>query len=223
MAGTYEIPAVGSPNSTEQPKVKTFIEGWNAKLNTENDLEDSGIASPNNSAYRTLFSGVGFISKENAAGTYWCSFGSSQTATASPSNPMTAVVVGSGGGVSEALPPLLNLTAADLAVNNKTTKMQLRVAVLTNEVKPLLSFTPGLYPVTSKGGENGVVLTLGTVVTGSTIAVSEPSANSVTRAVTAADFSLPADGLYALGFVTSAKLTAKAGVIIFAQLQTRSV
>jgi hypothetical protein len=38
MAGTYEIPTEGSPNSTEDPKIKTMLKGVNELLNTENKL-----------------------------------------------------------------------------------------------------------------------------------------------------------------------------------------
>lgn len=44
MAGTYEVPLVGSSNESQEPKIKTFIESWNGKLNSSNQLEASGIA-----------------------------------------------------------------------------------------------------------------------------------------------------------------------------------
>lgn len=199
----------------------------NGEIDSENvktgSLEDMDLKSPNNSTYKTLFSATGNIAKEVAAATYWCVGTGSPTAVAAL-NPLTAIAVGSGGGVSEIeLPPLLNLTATDLAVSSKTTKLQLRAAVLTNSTKPLLTFTVGLYPVTSKGGENGLELTFGTVVTGSTVEIKEPAASTVTRGVTSADFSLPSDGLYALGFVTSAKGTAKMAALVNATVQVRNV
>jgi len=36
MAGTYEIPQTGNPNSTEDPKTKTMLEGLNEKLTKQN-------------------------------------------------------------------------------------------------------------------------------------------------------------------------------------------
>lgn len=45
MAGTYEIPLIGSSNETQEPKIKTMLEGLNNKLNSSNLLEGSGIAN----------------------------------------------------------------------------------------------------------------------------------------------------------------------------------
>jgi hypothetical protein len=44
MAGTYEIPTEGSPNSTEDPKIKTMLKGMNEKLDSSNDLTSTGIS-----------------------------------------------------------------------------------------------------------------------------------------------------------------------------------
>lgn len=205
MAGTYEIPAEGSPNSTEDPKIKTFISSWNGKLNAENDLEDSGIASPNNSAYRTIFSGNTAVRLEVAAATYV----------------LETAVVASGSSTSQT-PNVFSFAKADYEVAGKTQKLRIRAQTLTNATKPTIKFTVGLYPVTVAGGANEIAVTLGTVVSGSTIEFNEPAASTVTAKETS-DFTIPADGVYALGVVTSAKLTASNFTGIAAQLQTRSV
>lgn len=44
MAGTYEIPTEGSPNSTEDPKIKTMLKGLNEELDSSNDLQGTGIS-----------------------------------------------------------------------------------------------------------------------------------------------------------------------------------
>jgi len=45
MAGTYGIPEEGSPNSSQDPLIKTMLKGLNEKLNSSNLLEGSGIAN----------------------------------------------------------------------------------------------------------------------------------------------------------------------------------
>lgn len=45
MAGTYEVPAEGSPNTTEDPKIKAFIKGWNESLGAGNKLEGKEIVA----------------------------------------------------------------------------------------------------------------------------------------------------------------------------------
>lgn len=47
MAGTLEIPAEGSPNTTEDPKIKAAIKAYNESLNSENDVTYEGIAKGN--------------------------------------------------------------------------------------------------------------------------------------------------------------------------------
>jgi hypothetical protein len=44
MAGTYEIPAIGSSNESQEPKIKTFIESWNGKLDSTNSLEGANLS-----------------------------------------------------------------------------------------------------------------------------------------------------------------------------------
>lgn len=208
MAGTYEIPAEGSPNSTQDPKIKTFMESWNSKLNAENDLEDSGIASPNNSAYRTLLSGQQMIAADAAAATYIIARSGGATAPASGGEPVN--------------PSFFYFDDADYTVPGKTQKLRLRVQVAANATKPALKFTFGLYPMTVAGGADAITTTLGTVVSGSATEVNEPAASTVTSAVSS-DFTIPSDGAYILGVVTSATLTNNSKVIVSAQLQTRSV
>jgi len=45
LAGTYEIPSEGSFNSTEDPKIKTILKGYNESLNSLNKLEASSLAT----------------------------------------------------------------------------------------------------------------------------------------------------------------------------------
>ncbi len=64
MAGTYEVPQEGNPNTTEDPKIKTMLKGVNELLNSENKLGNTlrwytptiiaGEETRENTAYGTL-------------------------------------------------------------------------------------------------------------------------------------------------------------------------
>lgn len=210
MAGTYEIPTEGSPNSTEDPKVKTMLKGLNEKLNSSNLLEDSGLASPSNSVYRVLFASAAQFKSESAAGTYGISPGSG--------TPLTSGTSVEGGPTI----PFFQFAKADYEVANKTQKLRIRAQVAANATKPLIKFTFGLYPITVAGAAKQLAVTLGTVVSGSTLEFNEPAASTVTSKETS-DFTIPSDGAYLLGVVTSGTLTANSAAFVSAQLQTRNV
>lgn len=201
----------------------------NSEITNENlsgaaGITDANIASPNNSAYRALFTAMGNLGNGSgalAAGTFFIC-GSSSTVSAVIS-PATLMVSGFTNGSTIGHPPCFNLASADHTVAGKTAKLQLRAALLSNATKPALKFTYGLYPVTTSGPAGTFVLTLGTVVAGSTVEINEPAASTVTRAVTAGDFTLPADGLYTLGVVTNATLTNNNVSLLHAELQIRYV
>lgn len=209
MAGTYEVPEEGSPNSTQDPKIKAFIKGQNEKLNSSNLLEDSGLASPNNGAYRLVYATTGTFREELAAGTYSLSY----TASTPPA---------SGTNIASAAVAFFQFAKADYEVAGKTQKLRLRAQMAINATKPLIKFTYGLYPITVAGAANELVVTLGSVVSGSTVEFNEPAASTITSKESG-DFTIPADGAYILGAVTSAKLTASAATKASLQLQTRSV
>lgn len=100
--------------------------------------------------------------------------------------------------------------------------MRLRAQLACNATKPTIKFTFGLYPITVAGSANQVNITAGTVVSGSTVEANEPSASTITQKE-GSDFTVPANGAYAIGVVTSAKLTANSAVVLISQLQIRSV
>jgi hypothetical protein len=116
------------------------------------------------------------------------------------------VPVASGTGISLANifgPPLLGLRAADFAVSSKTAKLRVVGVFASNATALGTSLTIGLYPVTSAGAADVFTLTLGTVTSGSTSAITTPSASTV-GVYTGTDFSLPSDGGYTLGFAAAA-------------------
>lgn len=213
MAGTYELAKVGDTNASAGPKWVAQFEGMNNKLNSSNLLEDSGLASPNNSCYRTLLSVTSILSNALVASTYLLGSYAAGNPSASGANLLTGTVPWG----------LFYMAKADCEVAGKTQKLRLRSQFSTNATKPTQTFTPGLYPITVAGGANELKLTLGTVVTGSNAgSAAEPTASTVTSKETS-DFTIPADGLYCLGLVTSGTLTANSTLAISAQLQTRSV
>jgi hypothetical protein len=173
-------------------------------------LEDTGLASPNNSAYRTIYATSTQARSVWAAGTYWLA-----PSTGNPSLSGSSV---EGGNTL----PFFQFAKADYEVANKTQKLRLRAQIGANATKPTIKFTFGLYPVTVAGAAKNLAVTLGAAVSGSTLEFNEPAASTFTSKETS-DFTIPADGVYAFGIVTSAEITVNAAVFLSTQLQTRSV
>jgi len=213
MAGTLEIPSIGEKNTTADPKLKTGLETFNNLLDSSNKVTDTGLASPNNSAYRSLLTAQSIFRSEQAAGTYAIGIGNSGNNVASGVN----LIVGSVGGI-----PSIYFSSSDLEVAGKTQKLRIRAQAAVNATKPTIKFTVGLYPITVAGGVNELKITLGTVVSGSIVEINEPAASTVTQVVNS-DFTIPVNGAYVLGVVTSGTLTAGSTLELAAQLQTRSV
>lgn len=212
MAGTYSIPEEGSPNSSQDPMIKTFMKSWNEKLNSENDLEDSGIASPNNSAYRPVFESRQIFSNEagGVAGPF------TMGGTSSPVETEANLVAATPRSAA-----FFYFAKADYEVAGKTQKLRLRAQAAVNATKPTIKFTIALVSLTVAGGANELKLIHGGVV-GSSVEFNEPTASTISQ-VAGSDLTIPSDGIYALRVITSAKLNANSAVLLSAQLQTRSV
>ncbi len=101
-------------------------------------------------------------------------------------------------------------------------KLRLRATCLPNATAPAITFTFGLYPVTVAGAADTLTMTLGTVVTGSTVAIASPPASTVTPGV-GTDFTFPADGYYVLGVVYSGTLANNSTVNMQCALQLHHV
>ncbi len=199
------LPSKGEDRGTADAFVKgslvTLRNGLNAILNSENKVITA------DGAYRALLTSTAILGEETASGLYAVT-----PFVINPKNPVEQAKV----------VPQVYLDDADGTVESKTQKLRLRVHVDVNTVKPTHKFTFGLYPITSGGVSLTLVTTLGSVVSGSTVEVNEPAASSVATAVSS-DFTVPSDGAYALGCVTSAKMTEGTAVALTAQLQTRWV
>lgn len=114
------------------------------------------------------------------------------------------------------------LDSTDYTVSGLTPKLRVRGTVLTNGTAPAMTFTFGLYPITSSGAATTLTITAGTVVTGSTAAVASPSANAATTAV-GSDFTFPSAGAYALAVAASAAMAGNASAAIHVRLEMRHV
>ncbi len=135
--------------------------------------------------------------------------------------------LGSGGGrtasSSEGGIVAIHLDPADYAAGARVVKGRIRASALVNATAPAANYTVGLYPVTAAAGAAGVVsVTLGTLVAGTTVALTGLAAGSLNQ-VGSGDFNLPAAGWYALGVVTSAASAAGSSVAVRAALQLRQV
>ena len=187
----------------------------NGGIDSENlkkeGTEDASLKSPNNSVYRQLLLASGFMKSSAAANTYILGAMVSGVLPTTGQNLSTSTAYP---------PPVLLLASSDYAVGSKTQKLRIRAQVSANATKPTIKFTFGLYPYTVAGGSGEIKATLGSVVAGSTLEFNEPAASTVTQKVNE-DFTLPADGVYVLGVVTSGTLTENAAVLLSAQLQTR--
>lgn len=112
---------------------------------------------------------------------------------------------------------------ADFTANTRVNKLRIRASALVNNVAPAVTFTVGLYPITSPAGAAGSLsVTLGGVVAGSTVAFASPAVNSPNQ-LNSGDFTAPAAGYYALGVVVSGAAAASSGVGISARVQMRQV
>ncbi len=210
LGTTATTAAAGNDSRLSNERVPTANSVNSSKVE-DGSLIDSDLASPNNAAYRTLFQAAQLLQTDLAAGTYWLQ-----------NYPGNIAPSGSEGGIGPSSPGFFHFDDADYAVAGKTQKLRLRAQILTNATKPTLKFTVGLYPITVAGGADTLKVTLGTVVPGSTVEFNEPAA-STPSAGSSGDFTIPADGAYVLGVVTSATLTNNAVALMSGLLQTRSV
>lgn len=176
-------------------------------------VADSELASSNNSIYRTLLvqAGLGV----NFAGTYILGTQSSGDMLQSGQSISHADMV-------PGFAPIY-FDNDDPTVAGKTQKLRLRAQVNNNGTAwSSVTATFGLYPVSFSGGVDSLTITLGTVVPGSTVAIANPPANT-TSPGDSGDFTIPSDGQYCIGVVTSNLLNTNSESLFTAQLQTRHV
>jgi hypothetical protein len=165
------------------------------------------------STYRTIHECSTTIGLDNAAATYM--FALSHNAASQVPNQVS----GSGDLVFRGTThPQFQYVAADYAIAGLTTKLRVRSQVSTNATAPAITFTTGLYPLTVAGGSDGLVITAGTVTSGSTVAFATPDASTITSGASTV-FTPPSDGAFAFAVVTNAQIANNAAAQVSAQLQ----
>lgn len=202
-----------------RPEVRQDFDDITAWANSldETDLStSSGLFA----AYRTLKAVQGALRGSAVATTYFFT-GSAPTINSiaytgvAPSgvSTLTGEIV---------IPEAIYFDDADYTMAGKTQKLRVRAQAYTNAVAPATTFTAGLYPISSVAGSGAtvIVFTLGTVVSGSTVAFAAPSASTLNTG-SSGDFTIPADGHYVLGVVAAGSPAATSCTALAAQLQTR--
>lgn len=196
------------PPSVSTTEVQENFEDLRDGINNQFPVVEADIQSTNNPVFKTLLVANSVTQQSLAAGTYALGFGS-QIDDPSPVSLGAEQIA------------VIYLDDADYAVSSLTAKLRVRAQVSTNGTVPAITFTFGLRPVTFSGAGDVLNATLGAVVASSTVAIASPPANTVTGGVSS-EFNVPADGIYALGVLTSATLTNNATCLLSAQLQTRN-
>lgn len=186
------VPTIGQPNSTEDQDIADALTGLNSFIGT----------------YRTIHESSSHMLGDLAAATYIFS--------------ATGGAVSGTTDIDQHVTPYFYFDDADYTVTSTTPKLRVRAQIATNATQPTITFTVGLYPVTTAGSADTLVFTLGTVVSGSTVAFASPTASTVSQS-NSGDFTVPADGAYMFGVVTSGTLTNNNSSKLAAQLQIRSV
>lgn len=178
-------------------------------LQTALDAKAPTSAIPN-ASYRVLLDSSGSHIAARVAGTYGLGQG----------NPAAI----SGTGTLYAL-NLIYIDSADYpTVNGLAPKLRVRSSMAINDVAPTGNFTFGLHPVTrpaTSGGAGLCIYTIGAAVSGSTVLLTAPAADSMNN-VASADFALPANGFYVLGFVSTGTVATSSHSHISMALQMRN-
>ena len=201
-----EIAAASVPTPASG-KDSVFVDTADASLKVKNSAGTTRTAD--NSVYRTLAHWDARALADQANATYHFSQGVGSVADN-----------GNHGTASSIWVPIIYLDDADYGTSPK---LRCRFQVITNATAPgTITFTGGLYPVDAvAGGTDLITYDLGTVVTGSTVAIAHPLTSPRNQG-NSGDFTFPADGYYTPGFVQSATLAANAATSVHMQLQIRN-
>ena len=198
------------------PASMTDIQGPFTDVRTALNGQLDEINVPNLSAafttYKRIQRGVAQISSAATANSYGLWLGSIDAA-----NRLT-IGMSAGGGVFYLNPSFYN-------ANSRVTKLNLRLTAIPNAVAPAITFTAGLYPVSTYGGASGAgptIASVGTIVSGSSTPIASPSAAALTTA-TSGDFNFPAAGGYTLIVITNGTPAAGSLTELNAYLEMRQV
>ena len=163
------------------------------------------------SIYRMVLGSAGSHIAGRVAGTYFIPF---------------ADALGISGTGTLYAPAIIRIDSADYpTIDGLAPKFRIKWSLMVNDVAPTGNFTIGLYPITrpaTSGGAGLNIYTLGTVVSGSNgSSFTTPAADSMNNGVSA-DFTLPADGYYVLGVVTTATVATSSHLHINAKLEVHN-
>lgn len=181
----------------------------NSKISGSSPISDVNLASPNNSAYRALFSLGTKVTSSNPTGNYL--FASGPTLLA-PSTATSTIV------------PVYYLNVNDYAVANKSPVLQVLVTILTNSVAPGITYTVGLNATSvdaANATSGNLAYLLGSQIANSTSAIATPAQNSSSEQASV-DFAFPTTGFYTLGINLSGTPGAGSVAAVHAQLRVRN-
>lgn len=196
LDGTYPSPGLaagvaGDGLAETSDVLSVNVDGSSIEISSDalrvkaGGVTNAMLASPTAGTYKHLYQAAGCGTGGAVAGTKYFLDGTNSNASAPAA-----------GSTNSAQAQLFPFFAADYAVAGLTTKLMIR-AIVDNATDPAVTITVGLYPITA-----GATITLGTLVTSSGAAVTPSGGNAVTTAQ-ATDFTIPSDGVYALGYVVS--------------------
>jgi hypothetical protein len=181
----------------------TDIASWSTSIDETNMPASSGLFA----GYKTLYVASAASTSASTSGSYYFA-----------GQGLVKSAASSGGVVSA-----LYFDDADYTMSGKTQKLRVRAQAYTNATAPAITLTVGLYPISSvAGGAAVLVVTLGTVTAGSTVAFASPAASTKSQG-NSGDFTIPADGHYVLGVALSGTQATNSLVGLSVQLQTRHV
>lgn len=178
-------------------------------LQTALDAKAASASVPN-ASYRVILDSTGSHIAARTANTYGLGQGQPAAIT--------------GVGTLYALNTIYIAAADYPSVNGLATKLRVRAVMAVNDVAPTGNYTFGLHPVTrpaTSGGAGLCIYTIGAAVSGSTVALNTPAADSLNN-VAGADFAIPADGFYVLGFVSTGTVATSSHSHISMSLQMRN-
>lgn len=112
--------------------------------------------------------------------------------------------------------------ASTASANPRVPQYNVSISGFTNGTAAgTVTYTTGLYQVT--GVSAGALTLAGTPVTGSTVAITNPTANDVIAAAYSGDFAGPTAGMYTFAVVVSANAASASEVVLRAELQMRQI
>lgn len=208
------LPNLGSPNSTEDSKVRSLLSELQGIVNggidtaniTNSSVGNGDLASPTAGVWRNVLQVTAATNLDSSTGINDYMFCPATFPPAASAN----------------TPLIFTFNAASYAVAGMTTQFRLVGRVMTNGVASTANLTFGCYPITGVAGSGSLSLVLGTLVSGSTVQFSTPAAGSVLFS-SSSSFSLTDGGGYAVVLSLTSLIAANAIVAPAAFLQMRHV